>query len=157
MQLESVNSQSSLPKAFIRHKRIQSIWFTAVCACKRDVCHDFILVMTHCHVSMNIVNRVASYLTWWMLPLPFPPLPSPDLHPSSPTPSLLFLKKAFVPFDSELVSHWLRLQVLLSRLLASMENYPLISLDGRCMCVLWVVMGCNSALFSCKQHHGLHP
>ena len=76
----------------------------------------------------------TSYLTWQMLPLSrpsltsplvlspllpllLPPLPHPPLPSSLFLLSLLFLKKAFISYDSELVSHWLQLQVLLSRLL----------------------------------------
>ena len=63
-----------------------------------DVYHDFILVLTHCHVSMNVVNTVVIYLIFNMANAP-PPLssfphlstrplsPPPSPPPSSPTPS----------------------------------------------------------------------
>ena len=111
-----------------------------------DVYHDFILVLTHCHVSMNIINRVVilphggySPSLFLHSPLLLPPLLPPLFHPllppllsslsfshpsppSPPTPSLPFPSlPPPLAFRNHLyhliLNYWFYLQVLLSRLL----------------------------------------
>ena len=146
-----------------------------------DVYHDFILVLTHCHVSMNVVNTVVIYLIFNMANAPPPSLvlPSP-LHssslPSSLSSSLLShtLPSLLLPSSSPCFSLRKHLYHMILNWFHTDFSFRCYSLDcyreyGKLASCFTEWSMCTTCVsyklsfiailpsFSCKQHHGLYP